>query len=466
MNGLLHRLAKSKQYLRLTPFDTSTLEGRTRELHRRAVLTTASSAFSRLFTFAVSIISLRVALPYLSAERYGVLSAVISFTGFLGFADFGIGNGLLSKIARLHAINDKRGLAQLVSNAFAFLLVLGVVIAIVLTAIFSTIPLSWLFNGASDSVLGEARTTLLIAILLFSVLLPLGVVQRVYLGLQEGYTWHLCGIPFVGAGLAAVLYLPHIEGGIPAFLLATWGMQSLGSIPLLLSLRSRGFLVLPSARLWRDREFRELLSAGGFFFVVQASSQFGWASDSVFISALLGPRAVSEFVVVERLFMLVLIPLSLISTPLWVAYSAAAATGNWAFIKQTLRRSVAGNLGIAFLGSAAIVLFGKELAGLLTAGHVVPQSGFLMSYALWTLLGAWNLAMVMYLNGLQVFAPQFWTTSAFAVLATLLKVTILPRAGVQSISSINVATFVLTILIPFATIFRRRVYGVRQQHSV
>jgi len=465
MDRLLRRLNDVLQYARLTPFDTSTNEGRSREMRRRALLTAAGSAFMRLFTFAVTIVSLRVALPYLNAERYGVLAAVISLSGLLSFADLGINNGLVSQIARLDATRDGRALAQLASDAIALLSAIGVAMAIILTCVCLVIPMHWLFKDAPDAVLGEARTTLIVFVLIFSALLPLGAVQRIYMGLQEGYTWYLWCIPFVAVGLALVFILPRAGAGVPAFLMAVWGLQSFGSLPLLAVLRARGLLVRPSRRFWRAPHIRSLLSAGGFFFALQVATQVGWASDSVFISAVLGPRAVAQFVVVERMFMLVLIPISIISSPLWAAYSAAAATGNWSFVRHTLRHSLAINLTAAFLGSVVITLFGETLARVLTAGNVVPGTSFLVSYGVWVMLGAWNVAMGMYLNGLQVFSPQFWTSCSFAVVATLLKITVLPQAGVQSIPLINVAAFSLTILIPFATVFRKRVFGLARQSA-
>src|SRR3989304_9412708 len=58
-------------FLRTTPFDTSTDEGRSKERYRRIVLTSVTSFVSRAVLAGCALVSVRLALNYLGAERYG-----------------------------------------------------------------------------------------------------------------------------------------------------------------------------------------------------------------------------------------------------------------------------------------------------------------------------------------------------------------------------------------------------------
>src|SRR3569833_233020 len=83
------------KFLRLSPYDTDTEEGRASERQRRAALTTLLSAFARGSQLAGMFVSMRVALPYLGQARFGVWMTISSLTSLLKIFDFGIGNGLV-----------------------------------------------------------------------------------------------------------------------------------------------------------------------------------------------------------------------------------------------------------------------------------------------------------------------------------------------------------------------------------
>ena len=87
----LTALLELRASLRLKPFDTSSEEGRSKERQRRALLTMIADVFARGCGLIVLILTLRIALPYLGQERYGILATVISFASILIALDLGIG---------------------------------------------------------------------------------------------------------------------------------------------------------------------------------------------------------------------------------------------------------------------------------------------------------------------------------------------------------------------------------------
>jgi O-antigen/teichoic acid export membrane protein len=464
--GIDSRLARIAPHLRIRPFDEGTPHGRTQERRRRAALTAAANIVARLVLFVSVIVSLRIALPYLLPERFGILSTITTLAVFLAFADLGIPNGLVSQVAQLKALGDRTALAQLIGNGLALLVVIGAAIAALLAVLSWVLPLEMIFKGANAASLQEARLALVVFSLLFGISVPLGALQRIYVGLQEGYTAHLITIPFNLAGLGILFFLPSLHAGIAAFLFATWGMQVIAGAPLLFVLMRRRLLRRPTRGWLRGAETRGLLAAGGVFLVLQVAALLGWSSDNLFISAILGPAAVASYVVVQRMFMILSVPLSIISTPLWSAYSSAAASGDWDFIRATARRSLVFNLAAALIGGALIVLFGGPLSQLLTAGHAVAPTGLLLAYAAWEMIDAFNWAVAMYLNGLQIFVPQVWAYSIYLVFATALKVTLLPRTGIENLPWLNVMAYVAAVVLPYATVFRGRLLGVVRAGSL
>ena len=78
------------QYLRLIPFDTSSEQGRSDERHRLAALTVMANILSRGLGMIAMIFTVKLTVPYLGAERFGVWMTIASFAGMLSFMDLGV----------------------------------------------------------------------------------------------------------------------------------------------------------------------------------------------------------------------------------------------------------------------------------------------------------------------------------------------------------------------------------------
>ena len=85
--------------LRFRPFDTSTDDGRARERHRHIAWTTVTAATAKAVTALTMLISVPLTLGYLGPERFGMWMAISAVIAMLGFADFGLSNGLLNAVA-------------------------------------------------------------------------------------------------------------------------------------------------------------------------------------------------------------------------------------------------------------------------------------------------------------------------------------------------------------------------------
>ena len=83
----------------LKEFDTSTPEGRSRERYRRVALTAISSAGARVIAVVTMLIAVPLTLHYLGTERYGMWMTISSIIAMMGFADLGMGLGLMNAIS-------------------------------------------------------------------------------------------------------------------------------------------------------------------------------------------------------------------------------------------------------------------------------------------------------------------------------------------------------------------------------
>jgi O-antigen/teichoic acid export membrane protein len=292
--------------------------------------------------------------------------------------------------------------------------------------------------------------------LLVGLSLPLGAAQRVMAGLQAGYLAHAMTALFALIGLGIIALLPRIDGGITAFLAASYGASVLAGLPLILLLARRGLLVAPGTGWLTAADTRALLGSGGLFVVLQIGAVIGAGADSVLVSALLGPGAVATLAVVQRLFLMASIPVQMVSLPLWAAYAHAGAAGDQAFIARTWTRSVRVNLSLAGGVSAALIVLADPLARMLSGGQVEAPRAMLLGYAVWTLLESWGVALSMRLNGAGIIGPQVVTIMAFVALSLGLKSALLTDQGLRALPWLTAMAFALTVALPWLTVWRAR----------
>src|SRR5262249_31721647 len=122
----VHRLRQILSVLRLTPFETSTDAGISKERYRRIALTTVTSVAAKGIALVTTLISVPLTVDLLGPEKFGLWMTISSLITVLGFADFGMGNGLLTAICAAHGRDDTQAARRYVSSAFFILLGIAV----------------------------------------------------------------------------------------------------------------------------------------------------------------------------------------------------------------------------------------------------------------------------------------------------------------------------------------------------
>src|SRR5262249_37589933 len=154
---------------------------------RRALTTTVSTVVAKGLSVLTGLISVPITMKYLGAERYGVWMTVSSAVILLVFADLGLGNGVVNAGSPADGSDNRRRAHEVVSNAFFLLAGLAVGIAALFAALFPLVSWHVVFNVTSPAARLELPATVAVVFGCFVISLPLGLVQRVQIGYQEGY---------------------------------------------------------------------------------------------------------------------------------------------------------------------------------------------------------------------------------------------------------------------------------------
>jgi O-antigen/teichoic acid export membrane protein len=422
----------------------------------RARRTVIANIAARGLAFATFVVVSRIALADLGETRFGIWMTISSLLMLLTFLDLGVGNGLVSPIARAHAADDAETVGRIVTQGLAITSVIGLAISIAAICASMLGPVELLFPGISPAMLDEAR----IALVCFSVLIglspPLGAIGRIFLGMQRGHIPHYASV----AGSLITIALIWIFGGrggvsITGYILMTFGFTQISAFVtgLVLVKERRIRPSILAASRWND--YRVLLGTGGLFFGLQITVMLGWGLDQSFISALQGPAAVASFAVAARIFMLVSQPLSIWNGPLWSSYADAISQGDGAFVRQTFRRSVIGTAGGAILGVVLILILGRPIWTFFTDGHLRYDAMLMVSFAIWAFCDAIGGALAMYLNGAHIVRQQLIAMVVFVALVLPTKLMVIDTYGLALVPLVTSACYVFTLALMYGVVFRR-----------
>ena len=445
------------RYLRLSGFDTSTVEGRDAERYRRAGWAMLSNVGSRAISMLLVVLSVHLTVPYLGTTRFGVWATFASMAAMLSLLDLGIGNALVNRVAQAAVHVDARDLQRTVSGGSGLLAAMGVAAAAVLLVAAQVVPWARVFKLTDAAAIGEARNAATVFAVCFGVNLFSSGLMRILAGQQRLHAANL--VLGTGTALACVAlwFAAGRQAGVPWLIAATFGVQS--AVALLAG------VLLHRAGLWRLRGLRSamrhershLLRTGSLFMLLQLGTMVGWASDSIILASLKGAAEVAVYAVAMRLFQFASQPFAVVNAPLWAAYADACARRDTAFVRGTLKRSLTLSLLGCLLVSGGLLLAAPLLIPAWTQGSLVVPASLLILFAVWTVLDTTGNAFGIYLNGCGIVRQQVWVVTAFCCVVLPLKFWLGDAWGGSGIVAATIVAYLLVVVGTYGVVLRSQV---------
>jgi O-antigen/teichoic acid export membrane protein len=408
---------------------------------------------------ATSIATVRLTLPYLGEERFGIWMTVMGITGLLTFADLGIGNALVARVAAARAGAAGVPLPVAITGGLACLFVVGAVVSLAAATASAVIPWGWFLGvHGAPGLEAEFRQSAVILGGLFGAFLFTSGLRKVYEGLQQGYTAHAAMALSSCSSLALLAVAASQQRGIPVLIAVTFGVTALLPMALLVPLIRCGYFHGRSMRSARRHEWRHLLGAGSQYSVVQVGSLLLTGSEPMLVSSMQGPAALGELAVVQRMFQLAITPIRVLVAPYWGAYADAHARRDHVYIRRTLIQQVA-LAGISTLVIAAAVTWWSDwIMAVWTKGAMAVGPRLILACCVLCMLDGAMLPFGIYLNGVGCVRPQAMVT-AFAIFTYFpAKILALAYGGVEWMIWTTIAFHAGNTLLFYAVLYREEVW--------
>lgn len=340
------------------PYDTSTLEGRALERQRRIALTALTSTILRVLTMAVPLIALKITYSYLNVEVYGLWSAITTFFALFAFSDLGLGNGLQTKLSQANGSDDINLCRKIISNTYAILILVAIVLLIVFLAIFWLVDWAKVMNAQSEETIALASTIVFIIVIPKLMAIPIAIIQRTQLALQEGYRsdiWSIIGYIF---NLIFIVVIAKMDYGKITLLTVTSVLPVLVSaVNMFVYFRYQRKELRFSIRLFDSKMAKSLLSLGVFFSFLSILTTIGLSMDTFIVAKTCTLADAGSYSILYRVSAIFSAVVGILSAPLWGANGEAIARGDIEWVKKNTRRMsiIMGSISvfIALIGIAS-----------------------------------------------------------------------------------------------------------------
>jgi O-antigen/teichoic acid export membrane protein len=357
-----------------------------------------------LLAKGVSLIALTVTMPLavrcLGPERFGLLSTITTGVALLGFADLGVGNGLLNLVSAAYGRGDNGAARRAVASASLVLSLLAVTAFLAGYCAIQVVPWPRALHLHSSVAVAECKPALLTLLVFFCIGMPASVAQRVQMGYQEGFIANAWTIAAGVITLLGTLAAVYAHAGLPWFVAAVIGGQTLAmSLSWLVEFTLRRPLLFPRLRAVEAGASRTVLRSGLLIFSAQAGASALNAAPAVGLAIMAGAAAVAPFAVLQRVMM---VPLALgyaFAAPLWPAYAEAVAVGDYGWIRKTIHRSVVPLAVMVGISAVAMVACRNTLVPLLSGGRLHIGLAMASATGAWMVMASLRAVLSVVANG-------------------------------------------------------------------
>jgi O-antigen/teichoic acid export membrane protein len=453
----LTKISKYLAYLRVTPFEVNSEYGRSQERYRLAFLTAFTNLLSKGVMMLVMILSVKLALPYLGVERFGVWMTIASLAALLNFMDLGIGNALTNRVAKIATPAHQEYLGRCIGAGLLVLLFAALISVFCLYLIAEFFPWHSLLKITNKNLINETHEAIKIFVFLFSINIFTGGINRVFFGLQKGYLANLWNVAGSLLSLLLIWTTIQYEYGISGLLTASMAGGIITSFSLLVLLIFRKQISLRNLAGSIPKEMPYLLKIGGGFFLLQIGTIVVVGGDSLIIASSLGVVAVATYSVMQKMFQVVTQPFAVINSSLWPAYANAKEHGDKSFIRKTLVRSMTITVFGSTILSLLLLISGKAIISWWTHGEVEVSYFLIASFGLWAVVDSSASAFAMFMNGASIIKAQIGGLISLISLGMPLKIYLVNAFGVEIMLIGFSLFFLINIFFWYGIIYKKTI---------
>lgn len=402
----------------------------------------------------------------LDKGKYGIWITIFSIVTWFNMMDIGLGNGFRNKFAVAISQNNDALAKKYVQTLYSSIIVISGSILILYVAISPFLNWHQILNIPTNF---DENIEFIIGIvfMLFCVQLIFKNISTILLSLQK--TTFSNSLTFLGNILSLVLiFFTDKFFEINLFIIALIFMAS----PIIIygvatMIVFKNYLKEFRPKLFalpEKKYFKELMSLGVKFFIIQITTIVMFSSSSIIITQLFGPERVTVYSVVNQLFGGTQLIFSIILTPFWTAFTEAYSKGDFEWIKKSINKLMVIWL---FFSVAVIILWlvSPFVFRVWLGDDIIIPYQLSFQFALFSILIAWSSIFSSFLAGIgkitiSLYGAIFQLVVNIPLAIFLAKGLNMNLTGVILATNINLLIPVIFLFLQTNKILNNKAYGL------
>lgn len=298
-----------------------------------------SSFLLKGISIAISFLLVPVTIDYVSPELYGVWLTLSSIMTWLHFLDIGFTQGLKNKLTEAIAVQDWGKGKSLVSTTYFMMILIFIPVCVILEFIIPLIDWPHLLN--IDPKYGEEIVKVLHVLVLFvCIQMVVNIIVSVVAAFQKVA---LSSSFYVIGQFIAFIVIIIVTKILPPSLLVL--CFSITAMPILVAIIASVILysskykqIAPSVKKVKKEYAGEILNLGYKFFIINIQVVVLYQSTNILISHVSSPLDVTAYNIAYKYLNVAMMAYTIITAPLWPAYTDAYVRKDYEWMKKTRRR--------------------------------------------------------------------------------------------------------------------------------
>lgn len=382
------------------------------------------------WSFVVQLLIVPLSLDCLTNYEFGIWLTLNSIFAWIDNCDIGLGNGLRNKLSEALALGDKILAKKLITTTFISLFAISCILYAVFSLLLASNDIYQLLNVEREIVPNLS----LVCYLLFATICLTFVAKglnSIFWALQMPAITNL--IQAIGSTLSliAIAIMAHI--GLHSFIVTTMMYTALP----LISYAIFGWYfffhkdpqLCPNWAYFEPKQIKPLMSLGIKFFIGQIAGVILLFTSNIIISRVISPDAVTSYQVVTRYFSMILIPATIILTPIWSATTDAYVRGEIEWIKSIFSKFRWG-LILLLTATLLMIILSNWFFSIWIKDKVQIDSELIVAVAIYTFVFVCGTFYTNIIFGLGKVSLTISTVSIMAVLFVILAMPITRLFGV------------------------------------
>jgi len=357
-----------------------------------------------------SILLVPLSISYLSKENYGVWLTIYSMLSWLGLLDIGLGNGLRNKFAECKANGNLNQIKTYVSTAYVLLSIAMLGTLITFFIINQYVDWQKLLNVNSIQAV-VLQKTIVVVFIFFCTQLVVKLISSILIADQKAFMAAAINTTASVMTLISVYVLSKTTTSSIFHMAFLVGLINV-VVPLIVSIYyfSTSYkFCSPSFSSVSIKNSRGLVRVGLVFFLFQSSALIVVATDNIIISRLFGPNEVTPYNIAIKYFAPLTIVFTILSTPLWSAYTEAYEQKDFDWIKKITKKMMKIWL-FQLLIFVPFVVVSPFIYRIWIGDSVYIPLWLTFWVGIYVLISSWNQIFTNFINGVSKVKLGFYLT--------------------------------------------------------